>query len=213
MFHDAQRRFREGKLYGHHGMDGYVRDLMKNYGNNGGKVPLPTRDDGAFQNALEFRRREKQHYEKLEADFSQLRSENERLHRQSVDFAAFINQYCSDPTVSSDDDAPVVGRDQRDSDAGVDRHGGRVLPAVQDDAAPRRNAQTEQLISNNSAVTATDGDASSADTAPRDARVPANETRVEEVGEPQLGADDAGRAADDTPAQPVDRQAGEHGAA
>jgi len=210
-FFDAQRRFNEGKLYGNHGMDGYVRDMLKQYGDGGRKMQLPTRDDAAFENAMQYRQREKSYYHKLEEEVQQLRAANQDLLARGMRFATFINDHF--PSEDDNNDAPVVGRDQRGGDTDVGRRGDRVLPAVQGDAAPREAAKEAASISNNCAVTTSDGDATRGSTADHGDRISLPETRIEELGDAEQEAAAPGRGAAGAAEEHVGGQGGEHGTA
>ena len=73
MFFEAQRRFRNGQLFSG---DGYVKEKMKLYGNNGYPVKLPTMNDDKLTRAMQFREREKQNYTNMQ---NSLRSTQEEL--------------------------------------------------------------------------------------------------------------------------------------
>ena len=92
MFHDAQNRWRMNQLYGPHKQNGYVADLLRNYGDGGKRMSLPERDDYGYQRALEHRQQEKAQYAQLQSELQ--RMQTELLHSKSLtrEFAKYINE-------------------------------------------------------------------------------------------------------------------------
>jgi len=66
MFTSAQERFRRGELFSQHNQNGYVRDLLKNYGDNGRKINLPDVSKQHYEQGISYRNKEKTYYKQLE---------------------------------------------------------------------------------------------------------------------------------------------------
>jgi hypothetical protein len=130
MFHEAQRRLDNGKFYGQHRQDGYVADLLRNYGDGGRKIKLPTVDEQGVKRALNYRRSEHEHYTQLEAQLKQLKNEldvtkTDLGNYKSIaeEFADFINTLPGDHLSNDSPDTDgerVSNSDGRRGDNGTD---------------------------------------------------------------------------------------------
>lgn len=89
MFLQAQERFNQGKLFS---SSSYVRDLLKQYGNNGRKMELPQIDNDLYQRGMEYRAKEKAHYASLEDEHRNLQTQNGSLMQRLQDAETRINQ-------------------------------------------------------------------------------------------------------------------------
>lgn len=63
MFFEANERWKNNKLFS---SDGYVRDILKQYGNGGRPIQLPKVSQEMYEDGLRFRDAEKRHYSSLE---------------------------------------------------------------------------------------------------------------------------------------------------
>lgn len=183
--------------------EGYVADLMKNYGNGGRPINLPQQSDAVYQGALKFREREKVHYKNIENELRAARGQVEHLQQSNAYMAGYLNEFLNHYR-----DAPDACGSDDDDDCG-----NAVLPAEGDPTKVHTNiGQPEAIISSTKAVT----DEPPNRRANRSRRDDALKQPDEAHSEGSThGADAGGSLAgpSDGPEPDVDRQAGEHGAA
>lgn len=201
------------RLFSH---NNYTRDLLKHYGDRGRPMHVPKLGEREFQQAMQFRNREKQQYADLESELRAARAEAAAVRKQlqesekEVDyFAKFVNDYLT-PQKEEDDRAH---RGRGDGDSGGDGRD-RPLPAQdrpgQDDT---HDGADDALISSKKATT----NESSNNRVRRSRRDNAGELDTVETSG-ALGtqrAEPAGGAPPDAPDGPepdVGGPSGEHGA-
>ena len=206
MFLEAQRRFQrdQGRT------SNYVRDILQTYGNRGEKINLPKQDDGRFQEALNFRLREKQKIAQLQHELHETKTSLEQERQLAGKFARYITSL---PQKIPDNNVADVsgGNNSRSHDNTHSRH--VVLPSKDDtDANDTHDGAAEEIISRQFA---TDEPAA---TRRRGAR--ANDAGINKVDEAESEASsqrpDAGGALPDAPDRAksdVGGQGGEHDSA
>lgn len=147
-FFEAQERFRKGSLFSH---EGYVRDLLRNYGNGGKAFNLPQVSKQTYEQGLKYRHAEKMHYASLQerlaaAEHTVMQTRNElEQSRADVDyFANFVNEYLTPSNATSGD---------WHSERELGSNGGDyVLPAEDRPSADDSNlGQSEAIISSTEA--------------------------------------------------------------
>lgn len=117
-------------------VNGYVADLMRQYGNRGQKWHLPERDEAAFQRALQHRRTEKQRYIEMEDELRTLREEYDDLldiHNNTMSEVEML--------ISNFKMYDVGSGDRRRGGRGDGGDGRGVLPPVQDHDEAREKPQ------------------------------------------------------------------------
>ncbi len=126
---------------------GYIADLMKQYGDRGKPMSLPNVDHGAYNRGLQFRENEKAHYAAMEKHNKSLMLQLKHTQRHSQMLQGIIDkiEFLDD----EEDDSDNHGRGGRH--IGGDRGSGALPPQsnpVQDDT---HDGATETIISSTQA--------------------------------------------------------------
>jgi len=139
-FFEAQKRFEQSKSKGPTSQ--YIRDILVNYGDHGRRINLPERSSRMYQEGVDYRRKEKLHYQSLEDELQKTKVELQKERQKAMKFAQFIAQLQFPDGEETDD--PSSGG-PRYHNIGGDR-GDRVLPAAdhprEDDTDVRKPAVT-----------------------------------------------------------------------
>lgn len=147
MFFEAQRRFRENQVRGNAFVSDYTRDVLRNYGDRGKKINLPQESDAAYQRALQFRDREKQHYKQLTAQLRETQRHLDYMRNQNLQYRERIVQFPITDTRKKDD----RGRGHRGDS--VSDSGAGVLPPESDPTKVHSHLrQPEAIISSTESV-------------------------------------------------------------
>ena len=115
MFLDAQRRYKETKLFSG---DGYVRDMLRNYGDGGRAIALPKVSAYDYDSAVKYRQSEQQKYASLHKELADTRRELRTSRAESVKFAGYINKFLSQPLSQHDTARAGLGGDSHSTDGG-----------------------------------------------------------------------------------------------
>ena len=107
--------------------NGYLESLHRTYGEAKG-FQLPTREDGSFARALQFRKNEKEHYAKLQDELTHTRAEYEQLAGETQKIRTLFEQLsklrANEQSATTDSESRGV-RARRDGgrrgDEGVDQ--------------------------------------------------------------------------------------------
>jgi hypothetical protein len=190
-------------LFSKQSRDGYVADIMRNYGDRGQPMHIPNVDHDVYARGLAFREREKQQYMDLRAQLEQttaaLKAERARTHRFAKHIAR-TSQFLENMQ-GANAAAPGVGGGHSDGNRKHD-----VLSAAhragQDDSYTR---QPEALISS---TPATDVSSANRSRSVADLRDSSERERPGENGGANVVETDAGR--EHAPEPAVDRPADQH---
>jgi len=180
---------------------GYVKDLLRNYGNRGEKMNVPQHNTKQFQAAMQFRERERSERMQLQSRVDMLQKRLHEEQKLNKEFAGFIVDNFSN--TNNDNVATDHGRGSSDSGGG---QRDRVVPAVQGSTAA---GEAEQVAFSKPQVSdepSNSRGSRSGDDVPDVPRV------IEEVGGPDGDAADAG-GSDSIPgprAPDARRQGSEH---
>jgi len=205
MFFEAQERFKKGQIYGNGPQSSYIQSLMQQYGDGGRKVNKFRESSQAdFERALEFRRREKEHYSALENDYTSMMQRMQTMQTQieserarNLRYATYINTISNATDKRDGDVAP-----RTDDGDGVDGDRRGVLPAVHADPEARQG----EITSNASSET----DASVPRSGTRRQRRPVGtKPSVDETGD-RNGEGGSSERPGDGPAPDASGQADEH---
>ena len=88
MFKAAQERYERGELFEHRG---YIKDMLRNYGNGGNKIDLPKFSDEDYRKGVQFRAREKQHVKYMQSELASAQAQLKYERTRSDRYAEFIN--------------------------------------------------------------------------------------------------------------------------
>lgn len=105
--------------------DGYVRDMLRSYGDRGQPMQLPEYNAQQFRNAVQYRGKERADYFNALAELDSMRAELNHVKQLNSQFADFVNANFSP---FKGDVATDHGRGSSDSGGG---QRDRVVPAVQ----------------------------------------------------------------------------------
>ena len=149
-FFEANARWNKGTLFS---SDGYVKDLLKQYGNGGRPVVLPKMSKEMYEDGMRFRTAEKQHYASLEqqlADATTSINRQEAHMRQMQSDNVLLSAALDEFLTIKQDDATSRNRGSV-SQFGGDG-GGHVLPPQDRPSADDGNfGQPEVIISSTEA--------------------------------------------------------------
>ena len=198
MFLDAQHRFKETKLFSG---DGYVRDMLRHYGDGGRAITLPKVSAYDYESAVKYRQSEQQKYASLQKELADTRRLLQTSRAESVEFAGYINEFLS-PSLSQHDTARAgLGGDSHSTDGGDS-----VLPPKS--GAIESDTNDGPIIS--SKVLSDELPSRRSNSARRD---DAAKLEAGAAGSETVTGTDAGGGATVEPKQYVDRQADQHSVA
>lgn len=132
--------------------NGYVADILRNYGDRGRPIPLPKVDQDVYARGMQFREQEKKHFANLD---QRLKETERRLYKERQRNMK-LNKFIQSIEFLDDNDSTVnatIGSGDSSSHAGGDGGGGLLPPesdARQNDTDSR---QPEAIISSIETVT------------------------------------------------------------
>jgi hypothetical protein len=123
MFHEAQRRYHEKNLFS---SDGYIRDMLKHYGDGGRAIKLPTVSDDNYRSAVQYRKSEQEQYAHLQAQLADAQRELKTSRSDAQTLATYCQEFLSRPVEKHDPSRPGLG-----SGSSVTDSGSGVLPPTE----------------------------------------------------------------------------------
>ena len=126
--------------------NGYVADLLRNYGDGGRPMQLPKVNPDLYQRGLEFREKEKKHYSRLQERLHDTERRLFEARQQNATFAKFIQSI-----EFLDDEVTDASAGSNSNSNSVSHSGVNVLPAARNsDQDDSNNGPAEAIISGGS---------------------------------------------------------------
>ena len=195
MFHEAQRRYKENNLFS---SDGYIRDMLKHYGDGGRAINLPAVSDESYRSAVQYRKSEQEQYAQLQAQLVDAQRELKTSRSDAHTLAAYCQEFLSRPVEKHDTSRAGLG-----SGGSVTDSGSGVLPPIESHTDDGR----EEPIISSTDVSDEHPPRSSGDSSHNN--VTQRQDTVADGGE-DGGSTDTGGATVDVSEPDVDRSADKH---